>query len=66
MIKPGATVIDVGTNRTDDGLVGDVDFEPAARSPMRSPRSRGRRADDDRDAAGKHPASGLRASAVAV
>jgi methylenetetrahydrofolate dehydrogenase (NADP+) / methenyltetrahydrofolate cyclohydrolase len=27
MIKPGATVIDVGTNRTDDGLVGDVDFE---------------------------------------
>ena len=28
MVKPGATVIDVGTNRTDDGLVGDVDFEP--------------------------------------
>jgi methylenetetrahydrofolate dehydrogenase (NADP+) / methenyltetrahydrofolate cyclohydrolase len=28
-IKPGATVIDVGTNRTDDGLVGDVDFEAA-------------------------------------
>jgi methylenetetrahydrofolate dehydrogenase (NADP+)/methenyltetrahydrofolate cyclohydrolase len=27
MIKPGATVIDVGINRTDDGLVGDVDFE---------------------------------------
>ena len=27
MIKPGATVIDVGTNRTDDGLIGDVDFE---------------------------------------
>jgi methylenetetrahydrofolate dehydrogenase (NADP+)/methenyltetrahydrofolate cyclohydrolase len=27
MIKPGATVIDVGTNRTDDGLVGDVDFD---------------------------------------
>jgi methylenetetrahydrofolate dehydrogenase (NADP+) / methenyltetrahydrofolate cyclohydrolase len=26
MVKPGATVIDVGTNRTDDGLVGDVDF----------------------------------------
>ena len=25
-IKPGATVIDVGINRTDDGLVGDVDF----------------------------------------
>ena len=29
MIKPGATVIDVGINRTDDGLVGDVDFEAA-------------------------------------
>ncbi len=27
MVKAGATVIDVGTNRTDDGLVGDVDFE---------------------------------------
>ncbi len=29
-IKPGAVVIDVGVNRTDDGLVGDVDFEAAA------------------------------------
>jgi methylenetetrahydrofolate dehydrogenase (NADP+)/methenyltetrahydrofolate cyclohydrolase len=29
MVKPGATVIDVGINRTDDGLVGDVDFEAA-------------------------------------
>ena len=27
MVRDGATVIDVGTNRTDDGLVGDVDFE---------------------------------------
>jgi methylenetetrahydrofolate dehydrogenase (NADP+) / methenyltetrahydrofolate cyclohydrolase len=26
MVKPGAVVIDVGINRTDDGLVGDVDF----------------------------------------
>jgi methylenetetrahydrofolate dehydrogenase (NADP+)/methenyltetrahydrofolate cyclohydrolase len=26
MVKPGATVIDVGINRTDEGLVGDVDF----------------------------------------
>ena len=26
MVKPGAAVIDVGINRTDDGLVGDVDF----------------------------------------
>ena len=30
MIRPGATVIDVGTNRTDDGLVGDVDFAAAS------------------------------------
>jgi len=29
MIKPGAAVIDVGINRTDSGLVGDVDFEAA-------------------------------------
>jgi methylenetetrahydrofolate dehydrogenase (NADP+)/methenyltetrahydrofolate cyclohydrolase len=27
MVKPGAIVIDVGTNRTDDGLAGDVDFD---------------------------------------
>jgi len=29
MIKPGAVVIDVGTNRTDEGLKGDVDFDEA-------------------------------------
>jgi methylenetetrahydrofolate dehydrogenase (NADP+)/methenyltetrahydrofolate cyclohydrolase len=28
-IKPGATVIDVGINRADDGLHGDVDFDAA-------------------------------------
>ncbi len=27
MVKPGAAVIDVGINRTDEGLVGDVDFD---------------------------------------
>ncbi len=27
MVKPGAVVVDVGINRTDDGLVGDVDYE---------------------------------------
>ena len=27
MVKPGAVVIDVGINRTDDGLCGDVDFD---------------------------------------
>ncbi len=30
MVKPGATVIDVGINRTDQGLVGDVDFQPVS------------------------------------
>ena len=29
-VKPGATVIDVGMNRTDDGLKGDVDFAAAS------------------------------------
>jgi methylenetetrahydrofolate dehydrogenase (NADP+)/methenyltetrahydrofolate cyclohydrolase len=29
-VKPGAVVIDVGMNRTEDGLRGDVDFEAAA------------------------------------
>jgi methylenetetrahydrofolate dehydrogenase (NADP+) / methenyltetrahydrofolate cyclohydrolase len=29
MVREGAVVIDVGTNRTDDGLVGDVEFEEA-------------------------------------
>jgi methylenetetrahydrofolate dehydrogenase (NADP+)/methenyltetrahydrofolate cyclohydrolase len=29
-VKPGATVIDVGVNRTDDGLRGDMDFEAAS------------------------------------
>lgn len=28
-IKPGAVLIDVGINRTDEGLVGDIDFEAA-------------------------------------
>jgi methylenetetrahydrofolate dehydrogenase (NADP+)/methenyltetrahydrofolate cyclohydrolase len=26
-VKPGAAVVDVGVNRMDEGLVGDVDFE---------------------------------------
>ena len=30
MVKQGATVIDVGMNRTDEGLTGDVDFDSAA------------------------------------
>jgi methylenetetrahydrofolate dehydrogenase (NADP+)/methenyltetrahydrofolate cyclohydrolase len=30
MVRDGAVVIDVGINRTDDGLVGDVDFDAVA------------------------------------
>jgi methylenetetrahydrofolate dehydrogenase (NADP+)/methenyltetrahydrofolate cyclohydrolase len=30
MVREGATVIDVGMNRTEDGVVGDVDFEAVA------------------------------------
>jgi methylenetetrahydrofolate dehydrogenase (NADP+)/methenyltetrahydrofolate cyclohydrolase len=41
-VKEGATVIDVGINRTDDGLVGDVDFAPAAeRAGLITPVPRG-------------------------
>jgi methylenetetrahydrofolate dehydrogenase (NADP+)/methenyltetrahydrofolate cyclohydrolase len=41
-IKEGATVIDVGINRTDEGLVGDVDFAPAAeRAALITPVPRG-------------------------
>jgi methylenetetrahydrofolate dehydrogenase (NADP+)/methenyltetrahydrofolate cyclohydrolase len=34
-VKDGATVIDVGINRTDAGLVGDVDFDAAAERAAR-------------------------------
>lgn len=41
-VKPGATVLDVGINRTDDGLVGDVDFAAAAeRAALITPVPRG-------------------------
>jgi methylenetetrahydrofolate dehydrogenase (NADP+)/methenyltetrahydrofolate cyclohydrolase len=30
MVREGAVVIDVGINRTDEGLVGDVDFDAVA------------------------------------
>jgi methylenetetrahydrofolate dehydrogenase (NADP+) / methenyltetrahydrofolate cyclohydrolase len=29
-VRPGAAVIDVGINRTEEGLIGDVDFEPVS------------------------------------
>ncbi len=56
-IKPGAVVIDVGTNRVAAGggktkLVGDVAFDEAKRGRGRHHARSGRgRADDDRDAA---------------
>ena len=30
MIKPGAVVVDVGINSTEDGIVGDVDYDSVA------------------------------------
>jgi methylenetetrahydrofolate dehydrogenase (NADP+) / methenyltetrahydrofolate cyclohydrolase len=37
-VKPGAAVIDVGTNRTEQGLVGDVDFDQVVgRAALLSP-----------------------------
>src|SRR5829696_4165420 len=41
-VKPGAAVIDVGINRAEDGLVGDVDFDAAAeRAALITPVPRG-------------------------
>ncbi len=41
-VREGAAVIDVGINRTEEGLVGDVDFEPAAeRAALITPVPRG-------------------------
>jgi methylenetetrahydrofolate dehydrogenase (NADP+)/methenyltetrahydrofolate cyclohydrolase len=37
MVKTGAVVVDVGVNRTEDGLVGDVDPGAAERSSLLSP-----------------------------
>jgi methylenetetrahydrofolate dehydrogenase (NADP+)/methenyltetrahydrofolate cyclohydrolase len=36
-VKPGAAVVDVGVNRTDDGLVGDVDSSAAEVAGLLSP-----------------------------
>ncbi len=55
MVKPGAVVVDVGTNRTDAGLVGDVRFDEVGRGRRRDhPRARRSRADDHRDASREH------------
>jgi methylenetetrahydrofolate dehydrogenase (NADP+)/methenyltetrahydrofolate cyclohydrolase len=37
MVKPGAAVVDVGINRTEDGLVGDVDPAVAERAGLLTP-----------------------------
>lgn len=40
-VKPGAVVIDVGTNPTSDGLLGDVDTEPVSEVAAVTPVPRG-------------------------
>ena len=54
-VKPGAAVIDVGINRTDDGLKGDVAVRRGGRAGRADHAGARRgRADDDRDAAAQH------------
>ena len=71
-VRPGATVIDVGIHRTEDGLRGDVDFDERRSACRRAdhPGPRRRRPDDDRDADAQHPArreaAGLRDGRVAT
>ena len=62
-VKPGAIVIDVGMNRTEDGLAGDVDFD-AVREVARRDHAgaRRRRPDDDRLPAAQHAAGGADAA----
>ena len=58
-VKPGAIVIDVGINRSDDGLNGDVDFDEAVRGRRRHHAGARRRGpDDDRLPAAQHAAGG--------
>ena len=49
-VREGATVIDVGMNRGDDGVVGDVDPAVAERAGLITPVPGRRGSDDDRDA----------------
>ena len=63
MVSEGAIVIDVGINRTDDGLVGDVDFDAVKEKAAGDHAgARRRRPDDDRDAALEHGQGGPRYS----
>ena len=62
-IRPGATVIDVGINRIDDGsggtrLVGDVAFAETQSCRRDHPRPRRGRPDDHRHALAQHPRRG--------
>ena len=60
-------MIDVGINRTDDGLRGDVDFDAAVeRAGLITPGPGRGRPDDDRDAVAQHPRGVLPPAAVAV
>ena len=59
MVKPGAVVIDVGINRVEEGLVGDVDFDGVKeKAAAITPVPGGVGPDDDRDAAGEHDEGG--------
>ena len=61
-LKPGATVIDVGINRVEGRLVGDVDFAGASDVAGAITPVPGRgRADDHRHAAAQHPRRRARA-----
>ena len=70
-VRPGAVVVDVGTNPTDDGgLVGDVDASSVTeKAGALTPRTGRRRAGDDRATvaahrAGRRPLTALRTSTV--
>ena len=54
MVKAGATVIDVGMNRTDDGLFGDVDPERGGARGVHDAGAGRRRPDDDRHGPEEH------------
>ena len=54
-MKPGAVVVDVAVNRTEDGLVGDVDKDVADIAGFLTSRAGQRRSDDDCDALAQYP-----------
>ena len=48
MVKPGGVVVDVGINRTETGIVGDVDAGALEVASLMTPVPRGVGPDDDR------------------